>query len=215
MRNISIIFGFTIIVFAPLLVVANPHVAAAPRPAEVAATLPAEVTAPVAEVTAPPAAETPPPTTPKAEIPATGADTPIRVSIPSINLDKKIVGVGVNSKNEMAVPAGSTDNVGWFKFGPKPGEVGSAVLDAHVFAAFADLKYVAPGADIYVETASGERLHFVVEKSQTYALADLSPATLFGATSERHLNLITCAGQLTPDHSTYDHRLVLFAALVS
>jgi hypothetical protein len=53
------------------------------------------------------------------------------------------------------------------------------------------------------------------EKKQTYALADLSPATPLSPKRRAHLNLITCAGNLTPDHSTYDHRLVLFATLVN
>lgn len=192
------------------------------------ATLPATSTPPSSAssslpVSAPPAS-TPAQSTapaPKAQEPAiseppfTGPDTPVRLRIPSINLDDPIVPVGLTADNAMSVPNGTTNNVGWYEYGPVPGEMGSAVLDAHVFAAFAKLKYVPVGADIYVLMKSGKTLHFVVRESTVYPLASLQSSTLFGRGGSEWLNLITCAGSLTPDHSTYDHRLIDFAELVS
>ncbi len=140
--------------------------------------------------------------------------TPVRVSIPSISLNSPVVGVGQNEKGEMDVPGGKTNNVGWYKYGTVPGNPGSAVLDAHVFAAFSELKYVKKGSDIYVTTADGMKLHFVVSHVQTYALSDLSPETLFAPSGERLLNLITCAGSPTADGSTYTHRLVVYTKFV-
>lgn len=135
---------------------------------------------------------------------------PVRLIIPSIGLDTSIIGVGLNNKGEMAVPSGKTQNVGWYKYGVMPGNTGSAVIDAHVFAAFSQLKNVPVGSDVYIVTNSGQKLHFVVSNAQTFALKNLSSDTLFASTNDKDLNLITCAGSLTADHSTYDHRLIVF-----
>ncbi len=115
----------------------------------------------------------------------------------------------------MDVPDGDTKNVGWYSSGTVPGNVGSAVIDAHVFAAFAKLKNIKVGSDIYVETDSGQKLHFVVSEIKTYALKDVPTDLLFNRADTARLNLITCAGKLTADHSTYDHRLVVYATLVA
>ncbi len=138
---------------------------------------------------------------------------PVRVSIPSIGLNDPIERMGVLSNGELNVPNGSTDNVGWYAAGTRPGQMGSAVLDAHVFAAFSNLKYVKPGDSIYITDVDGTVLHFVVQISEVFKLANLTSNYLFNRDDARRLTLITCAGHLTPDHSTYDHRLVVSAVL--
>jgi LPXTG-site transpeptidase (sortase) family protein len=154
---------------------------------------------------------------PVAQIPAQTpvVSDPVLLSIPSLNMQNQIVGVGTNSLGQMDVPSGSTSNVGWYKYGTVPGQVGSAVLDAHVFAAFSKLKNISVGSLLYVKNASGQTLTFRVEEVETYPLADVPPDKLFNRTDKARLNLITCAGKLTADHSTYDHRLVAYAVLVN
>jgi len=147
---------------------------------------------------------------PAAQIPT----TPLRLIIPSIALNDTIAEVGLNSKGEMDVPAGNTRDVGWYMGGTVPGTLGSAVIDAHVFAAFSKLRNIKVGNSIYVETDNGQKLHFVVSEMHTYALADVPADILFNRADTERLNLITCAGSLTPDHTTYDHRLVVYATLV-
>lgn len=111
------------------------------------------------------------------------------------------------------MPNGSTSDIGWFSGGVIPGTVGTAVMDAHVFAGFSMLRVLKVGDDIYVTDANGQQVHFVVMATKTYALSELTPDMLFEETTGRHLNLITCAGSLTPDHTTYDHRLIVYAEL--
>ena len=148
-------------------------------------------------------------------IPAATVATPARLIIPSIGLNASVQGVGVNAQGAMAVPSGASKLVGWYKNGVVPGQVGSAVIDAHVFAAFSKLKYLKPGADVYVITTNGTTLHFVVTVAKTFALTTLSSQQqLFRPSQSADLNLITCAGSLTSDHSTYDHRLIVYTTLV-
>src|SRR5262249_8162834 len=90
---------------------------------------------------------------------------PSKVSISSIGLTSAIQAVGVNSRGEMDVPNGNGNSVGWYEYGTVPGNVGSAVLDAHVFAAFSKLSDIKAGSDIYV-TEGARTLHFVVQSVQ-------------------------------------------------
>ena len=143
-----------------------------------------------------------------------GKIIPVHVRIPAALVDSPIQHVGINEKGEADVPSGSSNAVGWYKYGPLPGHKGSAVLDAHVFAAFARLKDVQPGDDIYIDMSDGSERHFRVSTTRVFPLVSLSPSQLFRPTSRADLNLITCAGSLTADGSTYDHRLIVYSTLV-
>jgi LPXTG-site transpeptidase (sortase) family protein len=139
--------------------------------------------------------------------------SPVRLSIPSIELNNSVIPMGINTKGELDVPSGSTHNIGWYAKGVVPGEIGSAVMDAHVFAAFSKLHEVKAGDDIYVVMNDGSRAHFIVSSTKVYELKDLSSNELFKRQGGRYLHLITCAGQETEDGSTYTHRLVVYAEL--
>ncbi len=143
-----------------------------------------------------------------------GPDVPVALSITAIKLNSKIIPIGLTAEGALDVPSGSTKNVGWYKDGAAPGEVGSAVLDAHVFAAFAHLDRLTAGSNIYITMQNGAKLHFKVYAVRTYKNADVPLNTLFNKVDGRYLNLITCAGKLTADRSTYDHRLVIYSKLV-
>jgi LPXTG-site transpeptidase (sortase) family protein len=138
---------------------------------------------------------------------------PVRVRIPAIGLNDPIQNMDLLSNGALDVPPGSTKNVGWWQGGTLPGKKGSAVLDAHVFAAFKDLKYVKAGDDIYIDEADGTTIHFVAAESVVYPLASTPAELLYNQNDRPRLNLITCAGQLVADHSTYDHRLIVYAVL--
>jgi len=143
------------------------------------------------------------------------ADRPTWIMAPSINLFSPIQNVGVNEKGEMDVPEGNTNNVGWYENGAVPGNYGTAVLDAHVFAAFKNLSQVKAGEYIYIFMSSGRILSFMVKESNFYSISALSPQTLFEPyNTAKKLNLITCAGNFNYRLGTYDHRLIVTAELV-
>lgn len=142
------------------------------------------------------------------------ADVPAWIYIPSINLFSFVEGMGIDHKGNMDVPSGRTNNVGWYKYGVQPGNIGTAVFDAHNTAAFKNLHAVLPGSDIYILTAQGKLLHFRTTRAETYSMTTLSPYTLFAATTSKQINLITCAGTLLPEGDA-THRLIVSAQLVS
>lgn len=161
--------------------------------------------------------------TPDFEIPAEQAPhiaraaelgiTPVRIAVPSLGLDVPIIDVGLNAKGQMDVPDGRTLAVGWYSAGTKPGAVGSAVLAAHVYAAFKRLRNIKPGAEIIVYGSNGEVRTFVAAEKKTYALADVPAETLFHRQDGAWINLITCAGAWSRALNTYEKRLIVYAQL--
>jgi len=146
------------------------------------------------------------------------AGVPIRIRIPSIEVDASVVDVGLGKTGNMAVPLSYSD-AGWYRYGPKPGEAGSAVLDGHIDngfglpAVFARLKELKEGDDIYIETKEGETLHFVVETAETYDVAHVPLEKLFNRDDTARLNLVTCEGEWLAEEKMYDERHVVYAVL--
>lgn len=141
-------------------------------------------------------------------------DNPARLIMPSIKLDTSVIEVGITANGEMDVPDGKTRNVGWYRYGTIPGDRGSAVMDAHVYAAFKNLRDVKIGDDIYVVNMRGEKLHFRVTDSRVYEYDKLPLEHIFARSDGRHLNFITCARKFIPSINTYSHRLVVYTELV-
>lgn len=214
----KIFIALSLSIFALALILTRHQSADAVMPAIAnAAEISATSTQPVEQDAAPqqeqkPAAQAAP--APKAPAAAATFGYPVRLSMPAIGLNAPVIKVGVTASGDMDVPDGSTNNVGWYQYGTTPGEIGSAVIGAHVFAAFKNLNKARAGEDIYVVGAGGAQLHFKVIKTAVYALADLKSDMLFSRADGKYLNLITCAGEPTADGSTYTHRLVVYAALV-
>jgi LPXTG-site transpeptidase (sortase) family protein len=116
----------------------------------------------------------------------------------------------------MDVPAGP-DDTAWLDLGPRPGEIGSAVIDGHagwkdnIPAVFDNLYKLNIGDKIFIEDASGMTLTFVVRKIRTYtSTADVS-AVFASNDTKAHLNLITCAGAWNEATKSSSKRLVVFA----
>lgn len=144
---------------------------------------------------------------------------PERLRIPSLDIDANVQHVGVKENGNMGTPNNFTD-VGWYKYGPAPGESGSAVMAGHVDNAlslagvFKNLGDVEVGADVYVTDISGRVRHFEVTAVRSYPYTDVPTDILFNSSGTERLNLITCEGTWLPKERTYDTRLVVFTKLV-
>lgn len=154
----------------------------------------------------------------QAEVAQNPAHYPVSLRIPRLGIDTSIQHVGVNAQGNMAVPTNYTDT-GWYKYGPLPGESGSAVIAGHVnnglglsgvFEHLADLEI---GDDIYVTRADGKEVHFVVAGKRTYPYTDVPVDVLFNPQGSVRLNLITCEGVWVKEDKTYNQRLVVFTKL--
>lgn len=145
-----------------------------------------------------------------------GVGLPVRLKIPKINIDAVVEYVGVASDGSMGVPRGPAE-VGWFSFGPRPGEDGSAVVAGHfgwkdnIPAVFDNLHELQKGDMIYVEDDKGKTVSFVVREKRVYdPKADAS--NIFGSIDGgTHLNLITCQGVWSIVKKDRASRIVIFS----
>lgn len=139
---------------------------------------------------------------------------PVRIRIPSIGVNSPIEHMGITANGELDVPSGRTNNVGWYKHGTVPGDLGSAVMDAHVYAAFKKLKYLKINGDVFIDMSDGTTLHYDVTHSMVYGLDDVPRELLFARGGGKYLHLITCAGRWNAARDTYTKRLIVYATLV-
>ncbi|MBM7578280.1 class F sortase [Jeotgalibacillus terrae] len=142
---------------------------------------------------------------------------PNRVTIPAIGVDAVVNPYGLDESGGMAVPDNG-DEVAWFEPGFKPGQRGNAVLAGHVDsekapAVFWDLKKLNPGDEITVTDSNGETLVFVVKDSVAYDTGEAPIEEIFGSSSEKGLNLITCTGYFDRGNGGYVERLVVYTEL--
>jgi LPXTG-site transpeptidase (sortase) family protein len=149
----------------------------------------------------------------------TVAGIPVFLFIPKIDVDAAIAPVGLTSDGEMGVPTGPTGTT-WFDLGPRPGEVGSAVIAGHegwkdgIAAAFDNLYKLRVGDQLYVQDEHGVTTAFVVRRVATYDQNGDASDVFNSSDGGAHLNLITCEGTWNAAEKSYSDRLVVFADLV-
>lgn len=145
----------------------------------------------------------------------TNLGLPVTLKIPRINVDATIEYVGVTSEGRMGVPKGPAE-VAWYKFGPRPGETGSAVIAGHSGwknnkpAVFDNLNKLQKGDKIYIEDEKGVVVTFVVREKRLYD-PNADATDVFSSTDGKiHLNLITCEGVWDEVTKSRSKRLIVF-----
>jgi hypothetical protein len=109
---------------------------------------------------------------------------------------------------ELAIPDDPTI-VGWYRYGPSPGQPGSAVLAGHLDwhrrpGAFYRLGRVAPGSIVTIRYADGSSQRFQVVDNTLVPKPSLPVSDVFERTGPPTLRLITCGG--TFDRRTHHYR---------
>ncbi len=146
------------------------------------------------------------------------AKPPMRLRIPTINVDAAVEQVGVDSEGRIAAP-NKTDDVGWYKLGTAPGDAGNAVIDGHLDwytgpAVFQRLGKMKVGDQIMVLREDGTQAKFIVDATSVMPY-DASTDAMFTRSGPPSLTLITCAGTWDRQRGTYLQRLVVHSSLVS
>jgi LPXTG-site transpeptidase (sortase) family protein len=142
---------------------------------------------------------------------------PTGLAIDALGVDgAPVVPVGVASDGEMEIPP--VDQVGWYRFGARPGDEGSAVLAAHVAydgvdGVFRHLDDLAPGDTVSVRFADGGVRTFGVTEVTRYDKAEL-PADVWARGGDSALVLITCGGDFDAEARSYEDNVVAYAAPV-
>ncbi len=141
---------------------------------------------------------------------------PVALRIPAIDVAAPVSPAGVEANGDMEVP-GNVTEVGWYKFGPAPGEPGSAVLAAHVDLArqgpgvFFNLRTLEPGDVILVDFDDGTTESYRVQARTIYEKTELPIDTIFSRGGPPVLTLITCGGGFNRNVGSYDSNVVVYA----
>ena len=179
----------------------------------VPATAPADPTDP-----APGPAAVPPPVPVRPAVPLAPVDAPapVRLEVPARGVTAAVDAVGVEPDGQMTVPA-EVGRVGWYRFGPAPGEDGSAVLAGHVdsatqgLGALAPLRGAEPGDEVLVTDAVGATTRWRVVSRELIEKRALPVDQLFRRDGPPRLTLLTCGGPFLPEFGSYRDNLVVVA----
>jgi hypothetical protein len=172
------------------------------------------------------------PTTPLASPPpsvggvAPAAVTVTRVRIAALGLDDtQIKPVGLDADHSLKPPPLSApQTIGVYTGGPVPGDLGPAVIEAHVNAngklgAFTALSKMEEGQSIIVERSDHTSAVFRVDKVQTIKKVDFPTKAVYGDTEGPELRALTCGpGPLEklPDGTrSYVNQTIVYAKLVA
>ena len=148
------------------------------------------------------------------------APAPARLVVRGLGVDARVEPVGVRDDGQMAIPD-DVDRVGWYRFGPAPGEAGSAVLAGHVddevqgLGELAPLRTAEPGDRIRVTDADGTTTRWRVVSREVITKRALPLEQLFRRDGPPRLTLITCGGPFLPEYRSYRDNVVVVAEPLS
>lgn len=147
--------------------------------------------------------------------------SPVAIRIPSIQVSSRdVVPVGRNPDKSMAVPPlSAVGQLGWYKYAPVPGDIGPAIVVAHVDqkgkpGLFAKLDQLQVGEIVEIDRSDGQTATFQVTRNETFPKTQF-PASIFHNTPDSELHLITCGGTVDKVHHRYLDQDVVNAVLVS
>jgi sortase (surface protein transpeptidase) len=139
---------------------------------------------------------------------------PIRVTIPAIGVDSKLVGVGLKPDGSMQTPDFGT--AAWYDLGPKPGNPGPAVVLAHVDSkangpdVFYRLRELKPADQVTVHYPDRTITFAVTAREQT-TKTQLPAAKIWNDAKTPVLRLITCGGAFDRKAGSYLDNVIVYA----
>lgn len=149
------------------------------------------------------------PETPPAEV-----AIPTAIEIPAIEVDARIVSVGLEADGSMETP--DFGLAGWYAPGPRPGEPGPAVIAAHVDSrsgpdVFFRLAQLRPSDVVVVRDRGGTSRSFAVAGSEQSPKDRLPVDRIWGDTRGPALRLITCGGSFDRTTGRYLDNVIVYA----
>jgi sortase (surface protein transpeptidase) len=142
---------------------------------------------------------------------------PVRISIPAIGVNARVIPLGLNRDRTIEVPKNFAE-AGWFRPGPEPGEQGAAVIVGHLASrsgpgVFIRLRMLRPGQVITIHLADRSRVRFVARSSLRVPKSRFPTKRVYAQTQQPTLRLVTCAGTLNPRTGRHPDNYIVFAAL--
>jgi sortase (surface protein transpeptidase) len=142
---------------------------------------------------------------------------PVRITIPAIGVDARVIPLGLNPDHTIQVPSNLAD-AGWFRPGPEPGEQGAAVIVGHLEGragrgVFYRLHELRAGAVITIHLIDGSTVKFVARSMLRVPKDRFPTRRVYAQTAQPTLRLVTCAGKLDPATARHPDNYIVFATL--
>jgi hypothetical protein len=144
-----------------------------------------------------------------------GFSVPVHIALPQAGIDADVtsIGLAVTRSAPGVLPLTRPEQVAWYDLGPAPGQLGTALVDAHVNVQTSAA--VRPGETVEVTRADHSIAVFTVDEAeavpdwrapaQAQEISDTAPYSAPYAV----LSLVTCAGSLdTWRHGCLDHTVI-------
>jgi len=140
---------------------------------------------------------------------------PVRLRIPAAGVDTPLVRLRRAADGTVEVPT-DFGVAGWFAEGPRPGQIGPAVILGHVDsragpAVFFRLKDLRPGAEVVVDRADGSTVTFRVTGALRVPKVEFPTDEVYGPTLEPSLRLVTCGGSFDRAARSYRDNVIVSA----
>lgn len=139
---------------------------------------------------------------------------PRSVTIAGLDITALVQPSGIDGRGEFDLPPG--EEAGWYRFGPSPGEEGSAVIAAHVDwngvpGAFFELREAKPGQHVVIDFDDDSTAKFRIVEVRQYDKTSLPLDELFVRSGDPQLTLITCGGDFDAASRSYEDNVVVIA----
>lgn len=134
---------------------------------------------------------------------------------PALVLRQPLLPLGLDDEGQLEVPATAGD-IGLWRDGPAPGDMGPAVLVGHVDlkgkkGVFARLTALRPGQRVDVTRADGRVVSFRVTRTLAFPKNRFPTDEVYEPTDGSELRLITCGGSVNRLTGRYRDNVVVFA----
>ena len=125
--------------------------------------------------------------------------------------------MGLNPNGSLQVPK-SFGRAGYYTGRPTPGEIGPAIIVAHVNskagpAVFYRLRQLKPGDEVRITRADRSVVVFVVDRVEQHPKNAFPTEAVYGPTPDSTLRLVTCGGTFDRSSRHYRDNVIAFAHL--
>jgi len=152
-------------------------------------------------------------------LPVAVRSAPVELRIPAIALTVTLSMLGLNPDGTVEVPT-DVQQPGWYKFGPSPGQEGSAVILGHVDSnkgptVFFHLRSLVAGDAVDVTLADGVTARFKVTSVAMYLKTAFPDHAVYASHGFSALQLVTCGGVFDSHTGHYLSNVVVYTSLVA
>jgi LPXTG-site transpeptidase (sortase) family protein len=154
---------------------------------------------------------------------AVAPNLPKYLKIPKLDIDARVLQVGVTSSGALGTPPNIYDTA-WYTGSAHPGDSGSngaVLIDGHVHGptlpgVFMNIKNLVPGDTILIVRGDNQVFTYKVVKVESFNANSINMGMMLASIQpgEPGLNLITCGGPFDTSTWQYTQRVAVFAIQV-